>query len=59
MLGIGLDYAVTDRVIVGVAYDWALFDVGQRVVGTIPVDGSADIQTFTARVMFKLGPVGP
>jgi outer membrane immunogenic protein len=58
-LGIGLDYAVTDRVILGVAYDWALFDVGRRVVGTVPVDGSADIQTFTARVMFKLGPVVP
>jgi outer membrane immunogenic protein len=55
MMGIGIDYAVTDKIIVGVEYNWLFLDVDQRVLGTSTADASSDVQTLMARLMFKFG----
>jgi len=55
-MGIGIDYAFTDKVIVGIEYNWSFIDIDQRALGTTTAaDGSNDIQTIMARLMFKLG----
>ena len=55
MMGIGIDYAMTDKIIVGVEYNWLFLDVDQRVLGTSTVDASSDVQTVMARLMLKFG----
>lgn len=54
MMGIGFDYALTDRLILGVAYDWSFFDVDSRSVGT-QLSGNDDIQMISARLLYKFG----
>jgi outer membrane immunogenic protein len=55
-LGLGLDYALTDRIVVGIAYDWAFFDTGTRTVGALTADANTnDLQQVMARLMFKFG----
>jgi outer membrane immunogenic protein len=56
MVGLGLDYAFTDRIVVGVAYDWSFFDTGTRTVGALTADANTnDVQQLMARLMFKFG----
>jgi outer membrane immunogenic protein len=55
-VGLGLDYALTDRIAVGVAYDWAFFDTGTLRVGGLTADANTnDVQQLMARLMFKFG----
>ena len=54
-MGIGFDYAVTDILILGVAYDWTFFDVDSRSVGATQLGGDNDIQMITARLLYKFG----
>ena len=54
-MGIGIDYAVTNRMLLGVAYDWSFFSLDTRTVGGAQFDGSEDIQNLTARLTFLLG----
>ena len=55
MMGIGMDYAVTDRIILGVEYDWSFFSLDSRTLGARLASGSDDIQMITGRLMFKFG----
>lgn len=55
MMGMGIDYALTDKIILGVEYDWSFFSFDQRALATTLADGSGDIQTVMARLMFKFG----
>ena len=56
MWGIGLDYAVTNRIVLGVEYNWSFFNPEPRTLGALAVDASgADPQTLMARLMFKFG----
>ena len=54
-MGLGIDYAVTDRVIIGVEYDWSFFDLDTRNLAGQRVGGDNDIQIVAARLMFKFG----
>jgi outer membrane immunogenic protein len=54
-MGIGIDYAVTNRMLLGIAYDWAFFSLDSRTVGGAQFDGSEDIQNLTARLTFLVG----
>lgn len=55
--GLGLEYAVTDHVIVGVEYDYIHFNADARTQAGISfTNGEFDIQTVMARLSFKLGP---
>lgn len=54
-MGIGIDYAVTNRMLFGVAYDWSFFSLDTRTVDGAQFDGSEDIQNLTARLTFLLG----
>ena len=54
-MGLGIDYAVTDRVIIGVEYDWSFFDFDTRRLAGQGVGGDNDIQLIAARLMFKFG----
>ena len=56
MLGIGLDYAVTNRIVLGVEYDWAFFNPDTRKLGALTANAeNNDMQTLMARLMFKFG----
>jgi len=55
MMGIGIDYALSNRIIVGVEYDWSFFSLDPRTVAGNQVDASADIQMIAARLTFKFG----
>jgi outer membrane immunogenic protein len=56
MMGIGLDYAITDRVIVGVEYDRAMLSPDTRTLGALTANPQTnDVQTLMARLMLKFG----
>jgi outer membrane immunogenic protein len=56
MIGLGLDYALSDRIVVGVAYDWLFFNTGTRTVGGLTGDAdNNDVQQLMARLIFKFG----
>ncbi len=56
MFGLGLDYALSDRIVAGVAYDWLFFNTGTRTVGALTGDADTnDVQQLMARFMFKFG----
>ena len=55
MMGIGMDYALSNRIIVGVEYDWSFFSLDPRTVAGNQADASADIQMIAARLTFKFG----
>ncbi len=54
-IGIDIDYALSNRIVLGVEYDWSFFSLDPRTVAGNPADGSADIQMIAARLTFKLG----
>ena len=55
VMGIGMDYAVTSRIILGIEYDWSFFSLDSRTLGARRADGDDDIQMIAARLMFKFG----
>jgi outer membrane immunogenic protein len=55
MMGMGIDYALTDKVIVGLEYDWSFYSFDTRSLDAVQAGGNADIQTLMARLMFKFG----
>ncbi len=55
MMGIGIDYALSNKIVVGVEYDWSFFSLDPRTVAGNQADGRADIQMIAARLTFKLG----
>ena len=55
MMGIGMDYALSNRIILGVEYDWSFFSLDPRTVAGNQADASADIQMIAARLTFKFG----
>jgi outer membrane immunogenic protein len=65
--GVGLEYALWNHVIIGVAYDYVRLNVDTRdqvatAVGppaTQVIDAGVDIQMVTARLSFKFGGTGP
>jgi outer membrane immunogenic protein len=58
MMGVGIDYALTESIVLGVEYDWSFFSLDSRTVAAIQADGRDDIQMIAARLMFKFG-TGP
>jgi outer membrane immunogenic protein len=65
--GIGVDYALTEHISIGVEYNYIKLDAGPRdqvagpagAAGSVASDGSIDIQSVVARLNFKLGPRAP
>ena len=55
MMGIGIDYALSNKIVLGVEYDWSFFSLDPRSVAGNRADGSADIQMIAARLTFKFG----
>jgi outer membrane immunogenic protein len=60
--GLGLEYAVTDAIILGVEYDYVKLNVDARTqltpggaVGGSVLDGGVDVQMLMARLSIKLG----
>lgn len=54
--GLGLEYALTDQLIVGVEYDYIHFNTDARTQGALSfTDGEFDIQTVVARLSYKFG----
>jgi outer membrane immunogenic protein len=62
--GVGLDYALTQHISIGVEYDYVRLNADPRdqipgpagVAGSQAVNGGIDIQTVMARLNFKFGP---
>lgn len=55
MMGIGMDYALSNRIVLGVEYGWSFFSLDPRTVAGNQADASADIQMIAACLTFKLG----
>ena len=62
--GIGIDYAISPRISVGVEYDYVRLNVSDRdqiptlagLPGSQVVNGGIDVQMVLARLNFKFGP---
>jgi outer membrane immunogenic protein len=65
--GVGLEYAISQHINIGVEYDYIRLNVDPRtqvagpagVAGSTAIDAGVDIQTVMARLNFKFGPRPP
>jgi outer membrane immunogenic protein len=54
--GVGIEFACTDNISIGVEYDYMHFNVSGGTVSSIPIsDAGTDLQSVMARLNFKFG----